>query len=56
MICTTIFLSSIFSNFSEMFKFILAEYQRLLDRGYKSNLKNDLEDEDDDEVNSKLKI
>ena len=32
------------------------EFKRLVDRGFKPNLKKDLEDEIDDEPNSKMKL
>ena len=34
----------------------MANFCRLRDRGFKSNIKKDLEDEDDDTPNTRLKI
>lgn len=55
-ICQTIFLSAVFTNIPEIQEYVKAEATRLMDRGFKPNLKKDLEDEIDDEPNSKLKL
>lgn len=55
-LCTTIFLSAIASNIPELKGYIQTEIKRLFDRGLRPNLKKDLEDEDDDEPNSKQKL
>ena len=55
-LCTTIFLSALATNIPEVTGYLKVELKRLFDRGFKPNLKKDLEDEDDDEPNSKLKL
>jgi hypothetical protein len=48
-----IFASAIASNISEIKKLITSTFDRLKDRSGLPNLKKDLEDEDDDEPNTK---
>ena len=55
-ICVFIFLSSFLSNIADFRNFIIIIIRRLRDRSFKSNLKNDPEDEDDDMPNTKIKI
>lgn len=55
-LCMALFLSSFATNFNECQKMFFAEIARLIDRGFRPNLKKDLEDEDDDEPNTKLRI
>jgi hypothetical protein len=52
-ICIALFASSITTNISEVQKFINVTFKRFRDRGFKPNIKKDLEDEDDDTVNTK---
>lgn len=52
-ICTTIFLSAVVTNIPEVQEYIKVEAKRFVDRGFKPNLKKDLEDEVDDQPNSK---
>ena len=52
-LCFTIFMSSLLSNMNEVKQLIEISLQRFIDRGYKIEIKKDLEDEDDDEPNSK---
>lgn len=55
-LCSTIFLSAILTNVPEFQKFMKVELSRLVDRSFKHNLKRDLEDEIDDDPNSKMKL
>lgn len=55
-ICSTIFLSAIVTNIPEVQEYAKVEFKRLVDRRFMPNLKKDLEDEVDDEPNSKLKL
>ena len=55
-LCSTIFLSAILTNVPEYQAYLKIELKRLIDRGFKPNLKKDLEDEIDDEPNSKQKL
>ena len=47
-------MTALLSNFSEIKKLLETFLERFSDRGYKINVKKDLEDEDDDEPNSKM--
>lgn len=53
-LCFSIFMSSVLSNFNEIKQIVDVFLTRFLDRGKKLNIKKDLEDEGDDEVNTKL--
>lgn len=53
-LCVAIFLSAFATNFNECQKMGFKEMQRIVDRGFKPNLKKDVEDEDDDEPNTKM--
>lgn len=52
-ICLIIYMSAFFSSVFDIFEFIIVQFKRWKDRGFKSNLKKDLDDEDDDEPNTK---
>ena len=53
-LCFSIFMSSVLSNLSEVKLIVEVFLTRFLDRGKKLNIKKDLEDDGDDEVNTKL--
>jgi hypothetical protein len=55
-LCIAIFASAIASNISEIKKYVQSQFNRFKDRSFKPNLKKDLEDEDDDEPNTKILI
>jgi hypothetical protein len=55
-LCVVIFASAISTNIQEIRKLITSSLKRFKDRGFKPNLKKDLEDEDDDTPNTKIKI
>jgi hypothetical protein len=55
-LCLALFASALVSNITEIRKLVTSTLRRLKDRGFKPNLKKDLEDEDDDEPNSKFKV
>jgi len=50
------FMSTFATNISEIKRYLQAQFVRLQDRGFSPNIKKDLEDEDDDTPNTKLKI
>ena len=52
----TLFASAIASNLEEIKTIAKSSFDRFKDRGFKPNLKKDLEDEDDDEPNTKIKV
>ena len=52
-LCFQIFMTSVISNTKEVKQLYGVMSSRFTDRGYKLNIKKDLEDEDDDEPNSK---
>ena len=52
-LCFAIFMSSLLSNSKEVKQLINVFLTRFLDRDKKLNIKKDLEDDGDDEVNSK---
>jgi hypothetical protein len=54
-ISSTILLSVILTNIGEVKKLAKTLLTRLWDRGLRFSLKKDLEDDDDDEPNSKMK-
>lgn len=51
-LCLTLFMSTFATNAGEIKKLAQASVERLKDRMGKPNIKKDLEDEDDDEVNT----
>ena len=55
-LCIAIFASAIASNITEIQVLVTSGFARLKDRRFKPNLKKDLEDEDDDEPNTKIMI
>jgi len=55
-ICFSLFVSAFAVNLKEIAVFIYKEALRCRDRGFKLRLKKDLEDEDDDAPNTKLKV
>lgn len=55
-LCSTIFLSAILTNVPELQNYAKTEVDRFLDRRFQTNLKKDVEDEIDDEPNSKCKL
>jgi hypothetical protein len=55
-ICYSLFISAFLNNIKELLLFLFREAKRLRDRGFKSNLKKDPEDDDDDTPNTKLKV
>ena len=52
-ICILLFTSTFVSNTADIKKFGNALVMRLLDRGFKPDLKKDLEDDLDDDVNTR---
>ena len=50
----TLFASAIATNISEIKTIAKSSFDRFKDRGFKPNLKKDLEDEDDDAPNTKI--
>ena len=52
-LCFSIFMTAIISNINELKELVQVSTARFNDRGFKLNIKKDLEDEDDDEPNSK---
>ena len=52
----TLFASAIASNISEINIIAKSGFNRFKDRGFKTNLKKDPEDEDDDEPNTKIRV
>jgi len=55
-ICLFLVISSFISNFIDLSQFVIILYKRWRDRRYKFQLKYDLDDEDDDQPNSRIKI
>jgi hypothetical protein len=55
-LCLTLFMSTFATNVGEIKKIGQAGILRLKDRGGLPNIKKDLEDEDDDEVNTKIYV
>lgn len=53
-LCLTLFMSTFATNAGELKKIGEATFFRVKDRSGLPNLKKDLEDEDDDEVNTKI--
>lgn len=55
-ICIFIFTSAFLSNLADLRNYAFVITKRFRDRGYKTNMKNDPEDEDDDVPNTRMKI
>jgi hypothetical protein len=53
-LCSTLFMSTFATNVGEIRNIEGALLKRLKDRGFLPNIKKDMEDEDDDEANTKL--
>ena len=52
-LCLAIFVSALISNFGELKELAKINFKRFMDRDRKFNVKKDIEDDGDDEVNSK---
>ena len=52
-VCLSVYMSAFLSSVFDIFECIIVKCKRWKDRGFKSNLKNDIDDEDDDEPNTK---
>ena len=54
-LCVALLMSSIATNMNEIQNYLKYELKRFYDRGFNSSMKKDLEDEDDDVPNTRLK-
>lgn len=54
-LCLTLLMSAVSTNAPGLGNLINALIKQIKDRGWKSNVKKDIEDEYDDEVNTKIK-